>query len=98
MAGALGAPNSFQFTAATGTAARILAAPAGNISPRSSTGVVIYALAANTGIVYVGASGVTTSTGYPIEAGKSVSMNVDDPSRIYAIGSASSQVCGVLYL
>ncbi len=98
MAGALGGINTFQFTAATGTEAVIIAAAAGNIAPRASTGILIYALSTNTGIVYIGAAGVTTATGYPIEAGKSVSVPCDDPARIHAIGSGSSQVCGVLYV
>lgn len=98
MAGALGAPNSFQFTAATGTAAVIKAANAGNVSPRCHVGVIIYAHAANTGTVFIGKDAtITTSTGYALEAGKSVSIPCDDPSRVFAIGSAVSQVCSVLF-
>lgn len=93
MSGALGAPNSFQFTAATGTAAKIT-----TTSSTAGTGVVIKALRANTGIVYVGATGITTGTGFFLESGDSVSMQCSDPSRIFAIGSAGGQVCSVLFL
>lgn len=96
MAGPLGAPNSFQFTAATGTAAVIKAAAAGNASPRCSVGVTIHSLSTNTANVFIGVSGVTAATGYPLEPGKDVSIPCDDPSRVFAI-STGVQVCGVLY-
>ena len=50
-------------------------------------GIVITALPANTGTVYVGASGVTTSTGYPLAAGQSISFAVSNASGIFIIGT-----------
>lgn len=54
--------------------------------------VTIKSLSTNTGIVYVGTSGVTTSTGFELLAGESVSLDVDNLTDVYVIGSASSQV------
>lgn len=53
--------------------------------------ILIKALEANTGVVYVGTSKVTTSNGFPLEAGASIELEVSDPSTIYAVASAISQ-------
>lgn len=53
--------------------------------------VMIKAASTNTGAVYVGASGVTTSTGFPLAAGQSVTVGAVSPSVCYVIGSASGQ-------
>lgn len=54
-------------------------------------GVWVQALSTNSGTLYIGGSGVTTSTGYPLAAGASVFVPIDDLSKIYAIGSADNQ-------
>lgn len=58
--------------------------------------VLVKANAANTGDVYVGRAGVSASNGYPLDAGEEVKIPIDDPSKIYVIGSADNQ--GVKWL
>lgn len=53
--------------------------------------VYIKANAGNTGDVYVGLAGVSASNGYPLDAGEEVKIPVDDPSKIWVIGSADNQ-------
>jgi hypothetical protein len=52
-----------------------------------TNGVVLTALATNNGTVYVGPSGVTSSTGYPLNAGQSVAYAVTNQSAIFIIGT-----------
>ena len=58
--------------------------------------VVIKALAANTGKVYVGLTGVLTSTGFELSAGESVGLYVTDLATIYLISDTAAQ--GVSYI
>lgn len=53
--------------------------------------VYIKANAGNSGDVYVGRQGVSASNGYPLDAGEKVIIPVDDPSKIWVIGSADNQ-------
>lgn len=60
-------------------------------------GVVIKADIANTGIVYIGNSDVTAGTtaatdGFPLSAGESILLKVNNSNIPYAIGSAINQV------
>ena len=50
-------------------------------------GLIVTALAANSGTVYVGAPGVTTGSGYPLGAGQSMSFAVANASGIAIIGT-----------
>ena len=50
-------------------------------------GIVITASPTNTGTVYVGPSGVTSLSGYPLTAGQSISYAVTNLSAIYIIGT-----------
>lgn len=50
-------------------------------------GLIVTALPANTGIVYVGAAGVTTVSGYPLSPGQSMSFAVANASGIAIIGT-----------
>ncbi len=50
-------------------------------------GLIVTALPANTGTVYVGAAGVTSSSGYPLTAGQSISFAVANASGISIIGT-----------
>jgi len=59
-------------------------------------GVLVKAAAANTGIVYVGTSGVTAGSadatdGVELSAGDAVLIEVDNANKVYAIGSAAGQ-------
>lgn len=54
-------------------------------------GVLIKALAANSGTVYVGGSTVSTTTGYPLAAGEEVFISIENLDDVYVIGSADNQ-------
>lgn len=65
-------------------------------SSRVSKGVVVKAAVGNSGKVYVGLSNVTADSadatdGFELAAGESIAMEIDDPSKVYVIGSAASQ-------
>ncbi len=82
----------------TATPLQTAATGAGKGTGRCSSGLVVTALTTNTVTVYVGPSTVTTANGYPLEAGKSISLDVDDPSKLYAVCASSAPVIGWLYL
>jgi hypothetical protein len=50
-------------------------------------GIAITALPASTGTVYVGGSGVTAATGYPLGPGQSISFAVANASGIFIVGT-----------
>jgi len=54
-------------------------------------GVVIKADDDNSGNVYVGGSGVTTSDGFRLSAGQGITLEIDDASKIYVIADSSGQ-------
>ncbi len=97
---AFGATPSTGQATVSGTAAPLVAAPTGAAqgTGRCSSGLVVYALVANTVTVYVGNSTVTTSTGYALEPGKAVSLDVDDPSKIYVVCASTSPGVTWIYL
>jgi hypothetical protein len=55
-------------------------------------GVILTANAANTGTIYIGPAGVSTSTGYPLAAGQSLSYAVQNLSAISMIGVNTTDV------
>lgn len=61
-----------------------------------TTGVVISAPKANTVPVYIGAEGVATTDGTPIEPGQSLTLNVRDPSLIFCITTIAAQELRIL--
>lgn len=65
------------------------------------SGVVVKAAAGNASVVYVGFhSGITADTastaGYPLAAGESVAMPIDDLSDLWAIGGSAGQIYHVM--
>lgn len=60
--------------------------------------VCVKALAANgTERIYIGTSGVTTSTGFELGAGEGVTLRVTDIATLYAIGSAADlKLCWIV--
>lgn len=56
-----------------------------------SWGVTVKADDANSGTVYVGKSGVTTSTGFPLGAGQSIDIPVANVNAVYVIASGAGQ-------
>lgn len=61
-------------------------------SGRDLIQVSIRAMPSNSGTVYVGGSGVTTSDGWPLLAGESIDIGIDNTDSIYLIASAASQL------
>jgi len=55
-------------------------------------GINLTSLANNTGTIYIGSSGVTTSTGYPLVGGQSMSYAVTNLNAIYMIGTNTTDV------
>jgi hypothetical protein len=54
-----------------------------------TNGIVITASVNNTARIYVGAVGVTTGTGYPLEAGQSIAYGIVNGSAIYLVSAAA---------
>ena len=54
-------------------------------------GLTVKSITGNGGVVYVGITGVTTSTGYPLAAGESVPVGATNPAEVFVIGSAGTQ-------
>lgn len=57
-----------------------------------SQGITIEALSTNSLSVYVGASGVTTSTGIEIPAGAAMSFPASNSNLLYVIGTTSDKI------
>lgn len=60
-------------------------------------GVIVKADITNTGIIYVGNSDVTAGTtagtdGFPLSAGETLTLEVNNPNLLYAIASANNQI------
>lgn len=54
-------------------------------------GVTVKALAANTGVIYVGANPVTSSTGFELAAGESVFIGVANLATVYIDASVNGE-------
>lgn len=54
-------------------------------------GVVVRADPSNTGNVYVGNSGVTTSSGYLLAPGDAISIEIDNVNKVYVIADTANQ-------
>lgn len=60
----------------------------------ATNGVLVQALAANTGNVYIGDDTVSATTGYELQPGQAVPFTVDSISDLYVVEtSASDGVC-----
>jgi len=57
-----------------------------------SNGIVITARSTNTGTTYVGPSSVTTSNGYALLPGQSISYGVTNANAVWIVGTASDVV------
>ena len=56
--------------------------------------VTLKAMNGNSGVIYVGISGVAESNGFELSAGESVSLSVDNTNRLYVVASDVNQkVC-----
>ena len=65
-------------------------------SSTATASVTIKALATNTGYIYVGASTVSSTDGFQLQAGEVVSMDVDNLSDIWIDSSVNGE--GVSYI
>jgi len=54
-------------------------------------GLLIKPDSGNTGIIYVGDSGVTFNNGYPMQANQETFLRVDDVSGVFMIANVASQ-------
>jgi hypothetical protein len=59
-------------------------------------GVIVQALSTNAASVYVGPSGITTSTGFELQPGQATSMAVNNLNAVFVIASSSGD--GVCYI
>lgn len=82
----------------TGTAGRLVAVPSGGARNRANGGLAVKALSGNTQTVYIGGSDVSTSLGYPLAAGESIAIAVDDPSRVWAVATSGTQTVAIVYI
>lgn len=58
----------------------------------ATTGVIVKALPGNLGILYVGNDNtVTTATGFPLESGETITLEVDDANKIWVIADIDNQ-------
>jgi hypothetical protein len=51
----------------------------------------------NTGIVYVGVTGITAANGFPLSAGDPLVLNVSNLDDLYFIASAAAQKLAYIY-
>jgi len=56
------------------------------------SGLVVKALSGNAGVVYVGPSGVTAATGYPLAAGEAISFAVQNANSLFVLGVNTTDV------
>jgi len=79
-----------EFWTGQGTTATV-AAPivAEDMSHFTLKGVRVHAGASNAGPIFVGPSGVSAATGYPLNAGESVLIEVDNPSKVSVIAAGA---------
>jgi hypothetical protein len=62
------------------------------ISNISANSISIKAAPANTGIIYIGDSSVTDTTGYPLSAGESLNIDLNSKGKLYVYGAAGNYV------
>ena len=91
MATASGLGNGAKTVTTAGTAVVL-----GTSTPVVS--VTIKALRANTGNIYVGATGVTAANGFILERGSSVSLDIDNLADIFLNSDVSGEGVSFLYL
>ena len=88
-------------TTAGTTAVRLVPASVAFNEPLRK-GVLIKAGTGNAGTVYLGNATVTADTaatgGFPLSAGQSVTLPIDQIDQLYAIGSASGQIVNCILI
>ena len=61
----------------------------------ASQGFRIMSLASNTGIAYIGPTGVTTTTGFPLYPGGYYDFKLSNTNLLYIVGSDTTQVVAI---
>jgi len=54
-------------------------------------GITVKADDDNTGNIFIGDSGVSTTTGFRLKAGQGITVELNNPSALYAIADAADQ-------
>jgi hypothetical protein len=88
-------PQTAAKTVPTGTAEAVVSATPTILATQ---GVVIQALSTNSVSVYVGPSGVTTSNGIELQAGRDITIPCRDPYDIFVISGSASQAVRILWV
>ena len=60
--------------------------------------VTIRAFVSNTGLIYVGTTGVTSSNGFQLDASETVSLDIDNLSKIFLNAGVSGEGVSYIYL
>lgn len=87
-------PNAVPQNGAQKTVPQVTATALQSTSPTipAKVGVCVQSIAANTAKIYVGGSGVLTTTGIELAPGDSFWFPLGDPSKIYCISGSASQI------
>jgi len=84
-----------------GSGAQTVATSGTRVALNSSTAiksVTIRALATNTGLIYVGSSSVTSANGFQLSSSETVSLDIDNLSKVYIDSSVSNEGVTYIYL
>jgi len=60
--------------------------------------VILRASNKNSGVVYVGTSGVSDAVGYPLEPGETIALNIDNLNKIYLFAQVSGDIVRYMYV
>lgn len=83
-------------TVGTDTLTAALTAAALNNHP--CLGATIRAGSTNTGTVYIGGTGVTTATGFPLTAGEALSLDVTNTNTVYVVGANTTDTVRYIWV
>lgn len=78
-------------TLGSGSATVATAGTAVQLPNQAAAGVTIRANTANTGTIYLGASAVTSSNGFPLAAGEAVSLDVANLNTVYVNATVNGE-------
>lgn len=67
-------------------------------SSTSTGSITVKALAANTGTIYVGNTTVSSSNGFQLSAGDTVSMDLDNLSKVWIDSSVNGEGVSFVYI
>lgn len=93
--GAIGSVGTTSASVSVGqTTSNTSAVQLNSSSTPSTNGILVQALSANAASVYIGGSGVTTSTGFELQPGQAVAFSASNITALYVIGANNTDgVC-----